>query len=98
MDTLDNLRTGFTGTRRNTAIALDTDQTPQVVYSDESVVNRAIANAGAWEISPILTAGDLPLGQLVSFRLADDGKLHLATFEVTNESPLTGVVAYITES
>jgi hypothetical protein len=98
IDTLDNLRTGFTGTRRNTAIALDADQTPHVVYSDESVVKRAIANAGAWEISPILTAGDQPLGQLVSFRLADDGTLHLATFEVTNESPLTGVVAYITES
>ena len=96
--TLDDLRTGFTGTRRNTAIAVDASGVPHVVYSDESVVKWAVASGDAWDTSIVVTAGDRPLGQLVSFRLADDGTLHLATFEVTQESPLTGVVAYITES
>jgi len=94
--TLEDLRTGHTGTRRNTAVAIAPDGTPQIVYSDESVVKQAVAVDGGWETSSIVTAGDRPLGQLVSFRLDDAGTTHLAIFEVTNESPLTGVVAYIT--
>ncbi len=96
--TLDDLRTGFTGTRRNTAIAVDQSGVPHVVYSDESVVKRAVASGDTWETSTVVSAGNRALGQLVSFRLGDDGTLHLAIFEVTQESPLAGVVAYITES
>jgi len=96
--TLDNLRTGHTGTRRNTAVAVDSEGIPHVVYSDESVVKRAVLSGDSWETAIIVSAGDRPLGQLVSFRVDDGGVLHLATFEVTTESPLTGVVAYITES
>lgn len=95
--TLDDLRTGHTGTRRNTAVAVDGAGTPHVVYSDESVVMAAVLSGDTWETSMIVSAGDRPLGQLVSFRLDRAGVLHLATFEVITESPLTGVVAYITE-
>jgi hypothetical protein len=98
VDTLTDLRTGFTGARRVTAIALDGNGRPHVVYSDEALVKRAVADAGTWTAETIVTAGDRALGQLVSFRLTNDGAVHLAVFEVTAASPLSGIVAYITTS
>jgi hypothetical protein len=98
IDTLSSLRTGFTGARRVTSIAVDATQRPHIIYSDESVVRHAAATDGVWAATQIVTAGDRALGQLVSFALADDGTAHLAIFEVTAESPLNGVVAYITSS
>ena len=98
VDTLSALRTGFTGARRVTAIAIDSDQQPHVVYSDESVVKRAVPDGQAWQTSSIVTAGERPLGQLVSFALDSNDVLHLAVFEVTLENPLQGVVGYLTAS
>ncbi len=96
VDTLADLETGFTGARRVTAIAVDADQAPRIVYSDRSVVKVATQGGGGWDTSTILTAGELPLGQLVSFRLGSDGTVHLAVFEVTSTNPLSGNIAYIT--
>ena len=96
IDTLADLRTGFTGARRVTAIAVGPDQQPQIVYSDESVVKRAVADGGEWKAATLITADDRALGQLVSFALSTDGTMHLAIFEVTSASPLSGIVAYVT--
>lgn len=96
VDRLTDLLPGFTGARRVTAIAVDSDQIPHIVYSDERVVRRAIANAGGWDTSTIASAGDRILGQLTSFRLAEDGIAHIALFEVTRSNPLSGIVAYVT--
>ncbi len=96
VDTLTDLQTGFTGARRVTAVAVDSNQAPRIVYSDQSVVMTAVPSGDGWDTTAIVTAGDRPLGQLVSFRLADDGTVHLAIFEVTSPGPLAGVVAYIT--
>lgn len=98
IDSLTDLRTGFTGARRVTAVALDPDDRPTVAYSDESVVKLATSDGGEWSPRTLVQAGDRPLGQLVSLQLSADGTPHLGIFEVTSESPLTGVVAYITAS
>jgi hypothetical protein len=98
IDTLSAVRTGFTGARRLTAIAVDVAQQPHIVYSDESVVKHATSSNDAWTATQLVTAGDRALGQLVSFALGEDGGIHLAIFEVTAESPLSGVVAYIASS
>ena len=94
--TVTDLRAGFTGARRVTAITVDPDQTPHIVFSDQSIVNQAVAAGSGWETSTIVTAGDRPLGQLVSFQIGVDGIAHLALFEVTSLDPLSGVIAYIT--
>jgi len=96
VDSLNDLRIGFTGARRVTAVALGPDDRPTVAYSDESVVKLATNDGSAWSPATLVEAGDRPLGQLVSLQLSTDGTPHLAIFEVTSESPLTGVVAYIT--
>lgn len=95
---LTDLRIGFTGARRVTAVAVGPDDQPTVAYSDESVVKLATSDGSAWSQMTLVEAGDRPLGQLVSLQLSADGIPHLAIFEVTNESPLTGVVAYITST
>ena len=96
VDSLTDLRTGFTGARRVTAVAPGPGDRPTVAYSDESVVKLATSDGSAWSPTTLVEAGDRPLGQLVSLQLSADGTPHLAIFEVTGESPLTGVVAYIT--
>lgn len=95
VDVLTDVFTGFTGARRVTAVAVDSADRPHVVYSDESVVKRATHNGSGWDIEELVTAGARSLGQLVSFRLGSDDALHLTVFEVTESSPLAGVVAYI---
>jgi hypothetical protein len=98
VDSLTDLRIGFSGARRVTAVAVGPDDRPTVAYSDESVVKLATSDGSAWSQVTLVEAGDRPLGQLVSLELSADGIPHLAIFEVTSESPLTGVVAYITST
>lgn len=94
--TLSEVRTGFTGARRITSIALGSDGSPTIAFSDEGGIYTATRRAGDWDVTAVLMAGSRPLGQLVSFALAPDGTAHLAYFEVTSASPLAGVVYYAT--
>ncbi len=87
---------GFTGARRITQVAIDGDDRPHIVYGDESIVGYARRDGAAWTTETVAEAGELRLGQLVSFALTQDGRPHLAMFEVTNSNPLNGTVAYLT--
>lgn len=87
---------GFTGARRITQVAIDGDDRPHIVYGDESMVGYARHDGPAWTTETVAAAGELRLGQLVSFALSPDGRPHLAIFEVTNSNPLNGTVAYLT--
>jgi hypothetical protein len=89
---------GFTGARRITSIALDEAGVPHVAFSDEGSIWYAVRGDSSWNVTPILSAGDNPLGQLVSMELDSAGNPHIAYFEVTNGSPLEGIVAYLTLS
>lgn len=93
---IDDLVTGFTGARRVTALELDGDGIPHIAFTDRTGMWYAERIDPAWDVEQILTAGDLQLGQLVTFELATDGTPHLGYFEVTNGSPLQGLVAYLT--
>ena len=94
--TLDNVALGMVGARRNSSLALDAAGVPHVAFSDESVVRYATRTDDGWEVQDIVTAGDRPLGQLVSLELDAAGAPHLAFFEVTNAGPLDGLVVYLT--
>ena len=95
---LDDVTLGQTGARRNSAIALGPDGAPRIVLSDRSTLSYAVRTDSGWEVEPIVTAGEAPLGQLVSFQLAQDGTPHLTFFEETSAGPLKGLVAYVTSS
>ncbi len=92
---LDAIRTGFTGARRITSLALAADGTPHVVFSDEATMFYGSRGEAGWEIAPVITAGSRPLGQLVSMELASDGSAHIAFYEVTDSDPLAGVIGYV---
>ena len=96
VDSLSDVRPGFTGARRITSVAIDSTGAPHVLYSDKSVVKYATLAGGQWNISTVLTAGNRSLGQLVSFELDSADTPHITVFEVTSSQPLDGVVAYIT--
>ena len=94
---LDSVVEGFEGARRITSLALDADGGVVVAYSDTSGVWLARQTAdGAWESEQVVTAGSLPLGQLVTLAVDSANVPHLSYFEVTGNGPLTGEVVYVT--
>ncbi len=86
----------FAGARRITSLAVGPDGAPRVAFSDEVSVFFASRSDAGWTVEEIATAGDLPLGQLVSLAIDDEGTPHLALFEVTDKSPVDGTVVYLT--
>jgi hypothetical protein len=93
---ISDLETGFTAARRITAIELDDAGTPHIAFSDRSGIWLASRGADGWSVEQVLSAGDLPLGQLVSMALDADGTPHITYFEVTDTDPLAGRVGYLT--
>jgi len=94
---LANVEIGFEGARRITSLALDPEGSPVIAFSDTSGIWLARQSAdGTWSSEQIVTAGDLPLGQLVSAEVDGEGTPHIAYFEVTGNGPLSGEVVYAT--
>ncbi len=95
---LSSVKMGFEGARRITSLALDPGGSPVIAYSDTSGVWLArISPDGSWASEQVVTAGSLPLGQLVSLAVDGSGVSHLTYFEVTGNSPLDGEVVYVTQ-
>lgn len=91
---LENVEAGFTGARKITAIEVDRDNRPHIMYGDKSQIFYATrGDDGTWTNELVLAAPG-NLGQLVEFALDNDGRPHLTYFEVTNPSPLQGKVFY----
>ena len=97
--TLSDVEAGFTGARKITAIEVDADGQPHIMYGDKSqLVYATPGGDGAWTATVVREAGDRPFGQLMEFDLAADGTAHFTSFEVTQGSPLEGVVFYGTNA
>lgn len=94
---LDSVQPGFEGARRITSLDLGPDGEVVIAYSDTTGVWLArLSTDGSWAIEQVVTAGDLPLGQLVTLAVDDGGVPHLSYFEVIANGPLTGEVVYAT--
>lgn len=92
---LSAVEPGFVGARKITALELANDGTPQIMYGDEEKVVYATRNSdGSWTNATVVEAGDRPLGQLVEFALDGNDQPHVTYFEVTQGSPLEGIVFY----
>ena len=97
VDTLADVQIGFEGARRITSLALGPEGVPDVAYSDVGGIWLARAGAdGTWATEEVSAAGSRPLGQLVSLEVDATGTPHIAFFEVTANSPLAGLVGYLT--
>ena len=92
--TLDDLAFGFIGARNSTSLALDSQGNPWIAYTDQSRVNLAIWDGSSWQTQTVATAGDRPLGQLVSLKIDTQDRPHIAYFEVTRTAKLEGIVMY----
>lgn len=93
---LDQVATGMAGARRNSALALDPDGVPHVAFTHKGVLRYATRTPTGWQLEDVVTAAGAPLGQLVSLRIDDRGGEHIASYEVTGEAPLDGLVFYLT--
>lgn len=96
--TLDDVELGMLGARRITTLALGSDGEPRVVFSDRSTLSHAVRGADGWTVEEVASAGELPLGQLVSLKIDGADTSHIAYYEVTGLAPLSGVIGYITNS
>jgi len=96
--TLDDVELGMLGARRITSLALGSDGEPRVVFSDRSSLFHAVHGTDGWTVEEVASAGSLPLGQLVSLKIDSADASHIAYYEVTGLSPLSGVIGYITNS
>ena len=94
VDTVTKLMFGFIGARNITDVALDSRGNPWVAYSDEKLLRLAVWDGSEWRIDTVVDAGSATLGQLVSLALDFQDRPHIAYFEVTDKSPLDGVVKY----
>ena len=94
LDVLDKLSFGFVGARNITSVALDSNRHPWIAYSDEKNLKLAIWNGREWLIESVVDAGSSVLGQLVVLKLDANDEPHLTYFEVTDKSPLAGLVKY----
>lgn len=92
---LESVIPGQQGARRIVAIDVDSSGTPVAAFSDTTGIWFGRAEAGGWTVDQIVSAGSRPLGQLVSMRLDPADTAHLAFFEVTDTSPLEGVIGYL---
>lgn len=93
--TLDNIRAGMTGARKITAIALDADDNPHIMFTDRAVVKYASRENGAWSTSTVFESKSKKLGQLVEFALDGNSQPHVTFFELTSGSgPLFGDILY----
>jgi len=93
---LDDVVLAFTGARRTTSLALHPNGAPVIASSDQSGVFIATRTSSGWETSTVVSANDFVSGQMVDLGIDQSGTPHLVTYAVTNESPLDGVVVYLT--
>ena len=95
---LDDVQLGQLGARRITAIGLGANGEVLIAYTDQARLALATRDAaGTWAEQDVVAAGALPLGQQVALRIADDGAVHLATYEVTEANPLNGRIIHLTD-
>jgi len=81
--------------RRNSSLVFDSQGRANVAFSDTKGAWYAVRGDSGWEIQQILEA-DLPLGQLIALALSEDDTPNIALYEVTQQQPLDGSVAYLT--
>ncbi len=93
---LDDVSIGFTGARRITSLALHPNGAPVIAYSDLAGVFLATRGPSGWVSATVVTADDFALGQQVDLGIDSSGTPHLATYKVTSQAPLDGIVVYLT--
>jgi hypothetical protein len=93
---LNNVVLAFTGARRTTSLDLHPNGAPVIAFSDLTGVYVATRGPSGWTTATVATADDFTPGQMVDLGIDDAGTIHLVTYAVTNESPLDGVVVYLT--
>ena len=96
VDELSAVLLGFTGARNITSIDTDGDGGPWIAYSDETALRLAHLVDGSWQIETVTEAGDVPLGQIVSLDIDDEGRQHIAFADVTDKGQLDGNIWYAT--
>lgn len=94
IETLQNIRIGMDGARNSTSIALDSNGSPVIAYSDLDSVKIAVLDGAEWTTEMIASSTGNEFGQIVSLKLDAADNAHVAFAETTRRSPLEGIVKY----
>ncbi len=98
IDSLDHVFIGFSGARNMTSLTLDTQMNPHLTYSDEKILKYTKWDGSNWQREKIVDVSNTStvLGHLTSLQLDTEGYVHVCYYEVTNKTPLRGIVKYVT--
>ena len=69
VDTLEHVRLGFSGGRKQVSLALDQDGLPHIAYGDRQMVKYGTRSDGSWRISTVVESTDDLYNGLVVLRL-----------------------------
>ena len=72
IDSLDDVRTGQTGARKITSLAIDGEGGIHVAYTDQSRLVYARRGDSGWATQEVEIPGDQTLGQLVELEVDDE--------------------------
>lgn len=86
VDELDGVVLGHLGARKNSSLVLDRLGDPIIAYSDQKVIKLARWGDSQWNIETVFTAGEEPLGQLLSLGLDGNGELHITFIDKTQQT------------
>jgi hypothetical protein len=98
IDSLDHVFIGFSGARNMTSLTLDSQMNPHLTYSDEKILKYTKWDGSNWQREKIVDVSNTStvLGHLTSLQLDTEGYVHVCYYEVTNKTPLRGIVKYVT--
>lgn len=96
VDELSDVPISFTGARRVTSLAKDSQGNLHLCYGDRQKVNYAIRQNETWTIEEIAnyTTSDTLLGAQVSLALDSRDQAHITYFVLASTSPVSGTIRY----
>lgn len=96
VDELADVPISFTGARRMTSLAKDSNGSLHLCYGDRQTVKYAIRQNEMWTIEEVVNyaASDTLLGAQVSLALDSRDQAHITYFELASTSPVSGMVRY----
>jgi hypothetical protein len=99
VDSLYNVFIGFSGARNMTSLILDSQMNTHLTYNDQKIMKYANWDGSNWQRQIIIDVSGRStiLGQQTSMQLDNQGYVHIAYYEVTSSSPLTGNIMYVTD-
>jgi hypothetical protein len=85
IDTLSEVRTGFSHARKSASIAVDVHGIPHIAYSDTGTLRYAVMTLDGWQTTPVLSHTEGVYKSLAVLRLDSTGRAGIAMWQSDDE-------------